>query len=562
MAWWRSSHRLGRRLLVAAVGVSAGAAAAGVREVAFCENVETRSLRLSNWSATHVADGVTAHYPRTEEEVLLLLVDASKSGGARRLRAVGAGLSPNGVGFPYPEESAERHALLKKQDEEAGRRRPRVGITCESVMLTHLDRVLHVDKEEGLVTVEAGCTVRQVQEHLAEQGLTLANFSSILDQEMAGWTQVSAHGTGAELPPVEEQIVSMRVATPRGEMLTLDSRDGPLFSLAKVNLGTLGIVTQLTLRCAARHNLFETTEVESFAAIKAKHNERLREHKHVKYMFVPWQDEGVVVTCDKTQLDPTRPCEARNERALEGFKALNGGAIEGATFSAYRGRILERLGSTTVAAVQAVNKCELEFWRAMRGSKVADSSDILGFDCGGQQCVYESCFPIGTLDAPSGRDMEYVAELREAVEAEGIAAPCPIEVRYSAASSAMMSPAFSENPDTLFCWLGFVMYFPADATPAQRAEVDAAFQRYRSVAERLDTKYGAVPHWAKIEMSSQQALQDAAERHKPALAWLKRMRKSTDPRNVLAHPLIEKLNDINGWNPPKIVQPTPGAGTV
>ncbi len=37
-------------------------------------------------------------------------------------------------------------------------------------------------------------------EALAAHGLTLQNFSSVQEQQMGGWTQVAAHGTGASLP--------------------------------------------------------------------------------------------------------------------------------------------------------------------------------------------------------------------------------------------------------------------------------------------------------------------------------------------------------------------------
>ena len=58
--------------------------------------------------------------------------------------------------------------------------------------------------------------------------------------------QVGAHGTGATLPPVDDQIVSMKIATPALGTITLSQKDEPeLFSLAKVGLGALGVVTQV-----------------------------------------------------------------------------------------------------------------------------------------------------------------------------------------------------------------------------------------------------------------------------------------------------------------------------
>ena len=45
----------------------------------------------------------------------------------------------------------------------------------------------------------------QVANALRSQGLTLQNYASIKEQTVGGFTQVGAHGTGAAIPPVDEQ---------------------------------------------------------------------------------------------------------------------------------------------------------------------------------------------------------------------------------------------------------------------------------------------------------------------------------------------------------------------
>jgi L-galactono-1,4-lactone dehydrogenase len=77
-----------------------------------------------------------------------------------------------------------------------------------------LDRVLWVDPASGLARVEAGCRVQQVADALKPHGLALANYASIREQQIGGFTQVSAHGTGARVPPVDTQVVAMKVVTP------------------------------------------------------------------------------------------------------------------------------------------------------------------------------------------------------------------------------------------------------------------------------------------------------------------------------------------------------------
>lgn len=54
----------------------------------------------------------------------------------------------------------------------------------------------------------------QIVEALRPHGLTLQNFASIREQAVGGFIQVGAHGTGATIPPVDEQVVSMKLVTP------------------------------------------------------------------------------------------------------------------------------------------------------------------------------------------------------------------------------------------------------------------------------------------------------------------------------------------------------------
>lgn len=54
----------------------------------------------------------------------------------------------------------------------------------------------------------------QVVEALRPHGLTLQNFASIREQAIGGFIQVGAHGTGARIPPVDEQVVAMKLVTP------------------------------------------------------------------------------------------------------------------------------------------------------------------------------------------------------------------------------------------------------------------------------------------------------------------------------------------------------------
>jgi FAD/FMN-containing dehydrogenase len=84
--------------------------------------------------------------------------------------------------------------------------------------------------------------------------------------------QVSAHGTGAALPPVDEQLVSLRVVSPgSGGAVQMDRGQDAAFDWVKVGLGAMGVVTEVTLQCVDAHKLIEKTFVATRDEVKRSH---------------------------------------------------------------------------------------------------------------------------------------------------------------------------------------------------------------------------------------------------------------------------------------------------
>lgn len=78
--------------------------------------------------------------------------------------------------------------------------------------------------------------------------------------------QVSAHGTGAGIPTVDEQVVALKLVTPgEGTMEVTRETDPTLFDMCRVGLGALGVVVEVTLQCVPAHQLLEHTFVTSFS---------------------------------------------------------------------------------------------------------------------------------------------------------------------------------------------------------------------------------------------------------------------------------------------------------
>ncbi|CAK7342734.1 unnamed protein product [Dovyalis caffra] len=490
---------------------------------------------VSNWSGTHEVQTRNFYQPENIEELEKLVKENNEK--KARIRPVGSGLSPNGIGLA------------------------RSGM----VNLALVDKVLEVDKEKRRVRVEAGIRVQELVDGIKEYGITLQNFASIREQQIGGIVQVGAHGTGARLPPIDEQVISFKLVTPaKGTIEISKEKDPELFYLARVGLGGLGVVAEVTLQCVERQELVEHTFVSNMKDIKKNHKKLLSENKHVKYLHIPYTDTIVVVTCNpvsKWKGPPKYKPKYTVDEALQHVRDLYKESLEKyriaaakpsddnepdmfeLSFTDLRDKLLA-LDPLNKDHVVKVNCAEAEFWRKSEGYRVGWSDEILGFDCGGQQWVSETCFPAGTLARPSMKDLEFMEELKQLIEKEEIPAPAPIEQRWTARSQSSMSPASSSAEDDIFSWVGIIMYLPTmDAR--QRKEITDEFFHYRHLTQvELWDKYSAYEHWAKIEVPKDKdelaALQARLRKRFPGDAYNK-ARKELDPNRILSNNMLEKL---------------------
>ena len=213
-------------------------------------------------------------------------------------------------------------------------------------------------------------------------------------------------------------------------------------------------------------------------------------------------------------------------------------------FAALRDELLAK-NPLCLDHVVAVNKAEAEYWRRSTGERTAESTDVLGFECGGEQWVLEVALKCGTRTAPDMADVEFVEGLLRRIEALGVPAPAPIEQRWTASSTSLMSPAFSEEKDAIFSWVGIIMYNPSSLSATQRGAITAAFHEYvRDVLEPEMDLHGAQMHWAKAEVPASSAelvrLQQRIKGHFPVEAF-NEARSVLDPHNILGNAWLNSL---------------------
>jgi len=446
------------------------------------------------------------------------------------------------------------------------------------ISLSNLDAILEINSSmtgPGAMTVkvQAGARVSQVIDELRPHGLTLPNLASIAEQQMGGFTQIGAHGTGASIAPIDEYVTELTLVTPAEGLVTLSQKDadgGEMFRMARVGLGCLGIVADVTMKVIPAHRLLEHTFTLTRAEAKAQLGKLLKEHRHVRYMWIPYEDTVIVVTNDvedeesvgiveKAGVIPSeRLAPLQNllinltKNAAEPYTMEN---LEGKGFGALRDAIIA-LNPLDVEHMKVVNKAEAEFWKKSEGYQLKNSDELLQFDCGGQQWVYEVCLPTGTYETNNGNDMKFMDNLLSEIEREQIPAHPPIEQRWSASSSSDMSPAYGKvGEGGLFCWVGIIMYLPDEGEKIRQAITHKFQNQYCDLAKRVGTPLQTVSHWGKLEMpmspQDYERLRSSMLRRYPVEEF-NAARLRFDPKNILGNRLVDV---VLGTPDPKLIFP-------
>lgn len=151
--------------------------------------------------------------------------------------------------------------------------------------MTAFNRVLALDRERGLVTVEAGIQWPELIDELhrrqpgVERPWTIREKQTGVDAVTLGGSLASnVHGRSLQHPPIVGDVESFRLLDAAGKLHTCSrSENAELFSLAIGGYGLFGIVTHVTLRLVRRFRIRRRVEVIAVKDLLDWHGQRLRE---------------------------------------------------------------------------------------------------------------------------------------------------------------------------------------------------------------------------------------------------------------------------------------------
>lgn len=119
------------------------------------------------------------------------------------------------------------------------------------------DKIIRINKESRLVTVQAGVLGQHLENYLNARGFTFGHFPSSLQcSTIGGFAATSSAGAlSSKYGKIEDMITDLEVILPNGEVIHTNERLAPRASIGPKltqlfigSEGTLGIITEITLK--------------------------------------------------------------------------------------------------------------------------------------------------------------------------------------------------------------------------------------------------------------------------------------------------------------------------
>lgn len=146
-------------------------------------------------------------------------------------------------------------------------------------------RVVRLDKERGLVTVESGITWPDLIDWLVANQTGDPHPWGIRQKQtgadrlsVGGAISANAHGRGLNLAPFVGDVESLELIQGDGRLITCNRQENSeLFSLVAGGYGNFGIITEATLRLSPRIKVERNVELVAVEDVARKVEERIQE---------------------------------------------------------------------------------------------------------------------------------------------------------------------------------------------------------------------------------------------------------------------------------------------
>ena len=164
-----------------------------------------------------------------------------------------------------------------------------------------LNRILSIDREKNQATIQAGAKLEDLNIALWDQGFAFINLGSIARQSLAGAISTATHGSGLNFQILGSMVQRFKLVTANGEVVDIDRHtDSERFSTALISLGSLGIITEMTIDIVPKFQLHERSGIMDFEEVCDNILEWVKEENHIKMWWFPHTEKMMVYRYNRT----------------------------------------------------------------------------------------------------------------------------------------------------------------------------------------------------------------------------------------------------------------------
>ncbi|KAF9436444.1 hypothetical protein BGZ76_003975 [Entomortierella beljakovae] len=426
----------------------------------------------SNWAETQFADPAEIYSPRKLNDLFAIVNQARSYGKKVRVAATGHSWSSSSV--------VNKEGYL--------------------ISVIHMNKIFapkHVGGDVWTVEVETGVTVKELDDFLRNNNPPLALPSNVVLDSVryGGVIALGCHGAATHTRTIPDLVTEVKIVDSNGVLNTFSkAKDPQEFSAAVVNLGLLGVIYSYTIQVEPMFNL-EMTDIhplytDYFSDPKIggpKLKKIVLENDQSEIFYWPFNIAGGKAANDEIWIKQWKRTKknAQDSELSDTLKYL------------YQ-NVQTTLGQQAYNLISANPSLTPFFTPILYSAVSADSSIVLhapnamhyqyGID--NLPCLdLEMSFKVDENFENVVKAWSFIVDLMyEYAEHDKYPLNLASEMRFVKSSSMLMSPAYDEDPEAIYCMIEILTVI---RTPS--------FDEFSiKVAQYWMDNFQARPHWAKM----------------------------------------------------------------
>ncbi len=370
-------------------------------------------------------------------------------------------------------------------------------LVCTDGTLISLDSLTGLvshDEKLNQSTIQAGTRLKNLGAVLDPINQALQNQGDIDEQSLAGAISTGTHGTGKDLNCLSGFVEGFQLMTANGETLDCSrTQNNTIFEAGRVSLGSLGVLTQITMQNIPRYRLKEEIKLTPLQDILSHMDQWKTENRHIECMVFVHANDAILKSLNPTTEDiQTLPAPWPSDDALL--------------------TMCSEVAKNTPLLNPYVQKLLGVF---VKPTTRVDWSSVIF------PSVRETRFNEMEYQIPAERGLECLAEVVATLKIHKAPVFFPLEYRYVKADDIWLSPFYQQD-----C---------ASISVHQYHKQDC--HEIFKIVEPIFWKYGGRPHWGKMHTLSATELKKLYPRWEDFM----KIRQELDPTNKWINPHLESL---------------------